>query len=106
MCCQLHCACAGIVLPDALTVSSMDAGYVSPEQQIMELLMEPGNRTEVDQAKYTEFIQGWRQLFVRTLDPQHLPKGWSIEGPSEDFGGPHDNANHYVHDNVKVNDVI
>jgi len=33
-------------------------------------------------AKDTEkFIVGWREHFVATVDPQHMPTGWRVDNP-------------------------
>jgi len=28
-----------------------------------------------------DFVTGWRQFFVDTLQPRHLPVGWSVDSP-------------------------
>ena len=32
----------------------------------------------MDDAAIEEFVREWRRLFIDTLQPQYLPKGWSI----------------------------
>lgn len=34
-----------------------------------------------DDASIETFVKGWREHFVETMDPQHLPKGWSVNSP-------------------------
>ncbi len=34
-----------------------------------------------DDEKLTNFIRDWRQFFLDTMHPRHLPKGWSVDYP-------------------------
>jgi exonuclease 3'-5' domain-containing protein 2 len=36
-----------------------------------------------DDEAIEAFVRGWRKHFVETMQPQHLPKGWSIESSVE-----------------------
>jgi hypothetical protein len=59
-------------------------GIVSPGQQVVQMLRETSDGES--QVTYSQFVRGWRQLLLDTLHPRHLPKGWSVDGPSAVFG--------------------
>ena len=48
--------------------------FRSPEERLLEVLGAVGGETALH-----EFVLGWRNLFVQTLSPSHLPSGWSLD---------------------------
>jgi len=58
--------------------------YLEPEQKnpnyvpLASVVVEHLCRTD---EEIQEFVVGWRQFFVETLQPRHLPLGWRVDSP-------------------------
>ena len=39
------------------------------------------NTIASDDEKLTDFIKGWRQFFLDTMNPRFMPEGWSVNNP-------------------------
>ena len=63
-----------------LSVDVVVVDYVSPEQQLLNQLMDADGGLNIE--RFTKFVQGWRQVFVDTLNPQNLPPGWAVDSPA------------------------
>ena len=59
-----------IVIPSR----SHNCDYVSQSEAVVKGLM-----TEGGEEKLVEFQQRWRQHFLDTMTPDHLPYGWSVD---------------------------
>jgi len=57
----------------------LKAHYRSPEELLMASLC---NSDQVA-AAFGDFTRSWRRLFVETLQPSHLPAGWSVDHRSD-----------------------
>ena len=53
-------------------------GYVAREVQVVNSLNTEDN--ELDVVKVENFVREWRKVLVESLNPQHLPPCWSIDG--------------------------
>mmetsp|Transcript_138443 Transcript_138443/g.265647 ORF Transcript_138443/g.265647 Transcript_138443/m.265647 type:complete len:514 (-) Transcript_138443:34-1575(-) len=65
-----------IQLAAGLEVKSAADDYVSAERQLfakLQLLDAPDS-----EARCQDFVVSWRQLFLETLHPQHLPARWDV----------------------------
>jgi exonuclease 3'-5' domain-containing protein 2 len=49
--------------------------YISGARIVVDHLMEGGH------DRITEFIKQWRQFFIHSLRPTHLPTGWNVDAP-------------------------
>mmetsp|Transcript_36598 Transcript_36598/g.57166 ORF Transcript_36598/g.57166 Transcript_36598/m.57166 type:complete len:173 (-) Transcript_36598:49-567(-) len=59
-------------------ISAMKA--VQPEDD-EDLDHSHGKKIVEAQKDHRAFIIGWRQLFLDSMKPKHLPKGWSVDNP-------------------------
>jgi hypothetical protein len=63
-------------LSENLITEKLNPKYIP----LVDLVMKHKLKTDQD---VREFVIGWRQFFVDTLNPQYLPIGWSINSPVE-----------------------
>ena len=66
-------------LSENLITEKLNPKYIP----LVDLVMK--HKLKTDQA-VREFVIGWRQFFVDTLNPQYLPIGWSVNSPVESDG--------------------
>ena len=53
---------------------------VTPEQRLLDAVVKASKaEDEEEEAALHAFCQGWRKLFVETLNPSHLPAGWRTD---------------------------
>ena len=65
---------AGMTRQDCRRKQHKDA--VPPEQKLLDAVVSASGG---DEAALHAFVEGWRTLFVETLKPTHLPKGWRTD---------------------------
>ena len=75
-----------------LSVDVVVVDYVSPEQQLLNQLMDADGGLNIE--RFTKFVQGWRQVFVDTLNPQNLPPGWAVDSPAMPIPTENPNCQH------------
>lgn len=74
---QKHFSNASDLTPEMITEAAMmetrkeNSNFVSHGQEVVKMVCEEG--------KLLEFEKTWRQHFLDTMDPQHLPPLWSVD---------------------------
>ena len=66
-------------LSENLITEKLNPKYIP----LVDLVIKHKLKTDQD---VREFVIGWRQFFVDTLNPQYLPIGWSVNSPVESDG--------------------
>jgi hypothetical protein len=61
-------------------IETIETETPNPKYIPIQALVVNALKTDQDVA---DFIRSWRELFLETLHPRYLPKGWSVDSPVE-----------------------